>query len=111
MAKAKEESYLLDVNKDIKLQKALINKNSYLTLGFSTKEEYVRTFYYLFRTKGFSLIDFLPTLKLTLGTLQSHLRKLEINFSHTEGMQGKATRGKQDYGKHAAMQKGLRGYP
>ena len=99
---AKKKSFSIDVNEDAMLQESLkrkINKNSYLPLGFNSREEYIRTFYYLFRIKGYSPIDFLQVLNLTHGTLQSHLRKLGINFSHSEGIKGKKIRGKQDYGK------------
>ncbi len=105
-AEAKINSQLLDVNleKHQKLREALNNANNlhiktYQNLGFQTKQEYIRTIYYLFYEKQPALAPrkLIPLFNLSHSAIEQRLRILGLNSSLQEGIQNKKERKSQNY--------------
>jgi len=103
---AKAESIKLDINtlEHNRLCKALsssigIDENTYLGIGLATREEYIRTLYFLKFVKHYSVKQLIPIFKQSHGTMQDQLRRLGLGVTHDEGMAQKKARGSQDYGK------------
>jgi hypothetical protein len=102
LVEAKEKSRLLGENEHIKLKEAIekvknIHENSYLELGFKTREEYARTFYYLRYFKHFSPKNLVRLFNITMSTAHLRLKTLGFNFSHVEGIGIKKEEGTQNY--------------
>ncbi len=102
LVEAKEQSRLLDENEHIKLKEAIekvkkIQDNSYLELGFKTREEYARTIYYLRYFKHFSPKNLVRLFNITMSTAHLRLKTLGFNFSHGEAIGIKKEEGTQNY--------------
>lgn len=106
LEEAKISSQLLDANtsEHSKLKDALnnakrIHEKTYQSVGFKTKEEYIRVLYYsdYKKHKQLSLIKLIPLFNLSYSTLEQRVRILGLNLSHEEGIASKKERGSQDY--------------
>jgi len=102
LVEAKEKSRLLDENEHIKLKGAIqkvknVREKLYLSLGFKTGEEYIRTIYYLIQFKYFSPKNLARLFNMTIGVVHSRLQALGLNVSHDEGIRIKKEQKTQNY--------------
>lgn len=102
LIEAKEKSPLLKVTEFPMLQEALqkarnIREKSHMALGFATREEYVRVFYYLLYCLEMSPIVLCQLFNVTYQAMHRRLSVLGLNISHKEAMIRKKKYGRQDY--------------
>ncbi|MGN7175051.1 hypothetical protein [Cytobacillus sp. SAFR-174] len=81
------------------LNRVKIKKNSYIKLGFRTKDDYIKTFYHLIFIDKLVPKELMVIFNLPYSTIQSRLRNLGFNINIKDAIVKKMENGNQDYEK------------
>jgi len=99
LQRAKNQSQKLKTEEHPILLKALqskvrINKNSYISMNFTSREEYIRAMYYLFHIEDLTTVEMALLFKRAKGVINTKLRNLGFNISHEESIARKKKKGR-----------------
>jgi hypothetical protein len=85
--------------KDALLNTGNLQKNTYLKIGLTSKNEYIRVLYYIIEIEKLAPRKLIHLFGLSHGTIQQRLRALNLNSVHEDGIGRKKDRESQDYKK------------
>jgi len=102
LQEAKEKSKTLPIRENSKLKEALtraksVRRSTFQKLGFESREEYARVFYYLYEILELSARQLMIIFSLNYNTVHLRLKALGVNLSHEEGIKRKKNRKSQNY--------------